>query len=142
MSCTSCGWSALTKQAVRRDLIAQAVMSWRLMTWESVQAGNRASKTRRYLQWWEHKLEQDAVASALQNLHHSVCFSFQSLLPLPRMDGSCLIFVAENKKACEQFKSVSRMAMSLKSYVKLTWGRGDHCNIVCGTQKQTKRKQQ
>ena len=31
------------------------------MTWELVQAGNRASKTGRYLQWWENKQEQDAV---------------------------------------------------------------------------------
>jgi len=39
------------------------------MTWALVQAGNRASKTRRYLQWWENKPEQDAVTSELQNSH-------------------------------------------------------------------------
>ena len=39
------------------------------MTWALVQAGNRASKTRHYLQWWESKPEQDAVTSMLQNLH-------------------------------------------------------------------------
>ena len=52
----------------------QTVTSWQLMTWGSAQAGDRASKTRRYLQWRGHKPEQDAVASALQNLHNSACF--------------------------------------------------------------------
>ena len=52
----------------------QTVTSWQLMTWGSAQAGDRASKTRRYLQWRGHKPEQDAVASALQNLHNSVCY--------------------------------------------------------------------
>ena len=77
MSCTSCGWSALTKQAVRRDLIAQAVMSWRLMTWESVQAGNRASKTRRCLQWGDSRPEWHAMTSAVCNSHNSarLCFA-------------------------------------------------------------------
>ena len=41
------------------------------MTWELAQAGNRASKTRHYLQWWVNKSEQDAATSALQNLYHS-----------------------------------------------------------------------
>jgi hypothetical protein len=31
------------------------------MTWGLAQAGNRASKTKRYLQWWENKPEQNAV---------------------------------------------------------------------------------
>ena len=44
------------------------------MTWGLAQAGDRASKTRCYLQWRENKPEQDAVASALQNLHNSVCY--------------------------------------------------------------------
>ena len=52
----------------------QTVTSWQLMTWGLAQAGDRASKTRCYLQWRENKPEQDAVASALQNLHNSVCY--------------------------------------------------------------------
>ena len=40
------------------------------MTWGQAQAGNRASKTRPYLQWWVNNSEQDAATSALQNLHH------------------------------------------------------------------------
>ena len=52
----------------------QTVTSWQLMNWGTAQAGNRASKTSRYLQWWENNPEQDAVSSALQNLHNSVCY--------------------------------------------------------------------
>ena len=44
------------------------------MTRETAQAGNRASKTGHYLQWWVNKSEQDAAISALQNLHHSAHF--------------------------------------------------------------------
>ena len=40
------------------------------MTCGQAQAGNRASKTRPYLQWWVNSSEQDAATSALQNLHH------------------------------------------------------------------------
>ena len=41
------------------------------MTWVLAQAGNRASKTRPYLQWWVNESEQDVRSSALQNLHYS-----------------------------------------------------------------------
>ena len=37
--------SALAKQIVCKGIIAKALVSWQLMTQESVQAGNRASKT-------------------------------------------------------------------------------------------------
>ena len=48
------------------------------MTWGQAQAGNRASKTRPYLQWWVNKSEQDVRSSALQNLHHSARFFCRS----------------------------------------------------------------
>ena len=40
-------------------------MSWQLMTRGSAQAGNRAGKTARYLQWQEHRPEWLAVTSAV-----------------------------------------------------------------------------
>ena len=39
------------------------------MTRGPVQAGNRASKTGRYLQWWDHGPECDAVISAECKVH-------------------------------------------------------------------------
>ena len=42
----------------------ETVMSWQLMTRGSAQAGNRASKTGRYLQWLENRPEWHAVTSA------------------------------------------------------------------------------
>ena len=44
------------------------------MTWGLAQAGNRASKTRRYLQWWDSEPEQDVMTSVLQNVHNSTLF--------------------------------------------------------------------
>ena len=41
------------------------------MTWEQAQAGNRASQTVRYLQWWENRSEWDAVTSAMDKWHNS-----------------------------------------------------------------------
>ena len=40
-------------------------MSWLLMTWAPVQAGNRASKTERHPQWWESWPERWAVTSGV-----------------------------------------------------------------------------
>ena len=49
------------------------------MTLASTQAGNRASKTWRYLQWQDSVPEQNAVASVQQNLRHSTfCFPGRS----------------------------------------------------------------
>ena len=79
MCCKLCRWLALTKQVVCKDPSAQAETSWQLMTWELVQAGNRASKTGRCLQWSENKSEQVAVSSDQQNLHNStLLFSMTS----------------------------------------------------------------
>jgi len=72
--CKLCWWLILAKQVVCKDPTVQTVTSWQLMNWGTAQAGNRASKTSRYLQWWENNPEQDAVSSALQNLHNSVCY--------------------------------------------------------------------
>ena len=44
------------------------------MTWGLAQAGNRAGRTGRYLQWWEREPEWDAVTSALQNPHDALSF--------------------------------------------------------------------
>ncbi len=52
------------------------MVSWQLTTWESAQAGNRASKTRRYLQWWDSKPEQngsDLWAAEPAQLHLFPC---------------------------------------------------------------------
>ena len=44
------------------------------MTWGLAQAGNRAGRTGRYLQWWEHGPEWNAVTPGLQNPHDSASF--------------------------------------------------------------------
>ena len=45
------------------------------MTWGLAQAGNRASKTGRYLQWWENRPEWGAMTSAVRNSRNSAHFS-------------------------------------------------------------------
>ena len=52
------------------------------MTWVLAQAGNRASKTRPYLQWWVNESEQDVRSSALQNLHYSASLIYLLLIAL------------------------------------------------------------
>ena len=46
------------------------------MTRGPAQAGNRASKTGHYLQWWEHGAEWDAVTAAVGNCHNSTLLHF------------------------------------------------------------------
>ena len=48
---------------------------------ELAQAGNRAGKTGRYLQWWDSVAEQTAAAPVTQKLynHHLPILSFSSL---------------------------------------------------------------
>jgi len=48
--------------------MAEAVMTWLIMTWGSAQAGDRTSKTERCLQWWDSKPEWSADASGADNL--------------------------------------------------------------------------
>ena len=59
------------------------MIAWQLMTWRLAQAGNRAGRTGRYLQWWESGPEWNAVTSALQNPHDTVSFSFGTCCLLP-----------------------------------------------------------
>ena len=40
------------------------------MIWKTAQAGNRASKTGRCLQWWDSVAERIAVASVQQKVHN------------------------------------------------------------------------
>ena len=54
------------------------------MTRAPAQAGNRASRTEHYLQWWEHSPEWNAVTSASRKRHDS---SF--VIP----SGLCLVCV-------------------------------------------------
>ena len=46
------------------------------MTWESAQAGNRASKTRRDLQWWDTEPELHAVTSDVHKMRDPIFFFF------------------------------------------------------------------
>ena len=63
------------------------------MTLASTQAGNRASKTRRYLQWQDSVPEQNAVASVQQNLRHSTfCIAERS------QESSARVFVLANAR--------------------------------------------
>jgi hypothetical protein len=74
MSCTLCRWLALAKQVACKAGTVQMVTAWQLRTWGTAQAGNRAGKTRHYLQWWESKPEQDVETSGLQNLDDCIFF--------------------------------------------------------------------
>ena len=58
------------------------------MTWAPAQAGNRASKTRPYLRWWDSKSEQDVVTSATQHIGHSTFY--YSLLLSGSQGGGCV----------------------------------------------------
>ena len=49
------------------------------MTWGLAQAGNRASKTGRYLQWWENRPEWGAMTSAVRNSRNSAHFIIRIL---------------------------------------------------------------
>ena len=51
---------------------------WQLMIWVSAQAGNRAGKTGRYLQWWDTRPECNAVTSTECKVHNSTFFSRHS----------------------------------------------------------------
>ena len=53
------------------------------MSWITVQAGNRASKTRHYSQWRDSKLERNAVISASQHTCNIILLSFCSLGFMP-----------------------------------------------------------
>ena len=50
-------------------------MAWQVMTRETAQAGNRASRTEHYLQWWENSPEWNAETSAADKRHNCSCFA-------------------------------------------------------------------
>ena len=66
--------------------MAKAVKSWQIMMWGLTQAGNRAGKTARYLQWQENRPEWLAVTSAVDNWYHST-FLHQWLAVTPVVDN-------------------------------------------------------
>ena len=74
MSCKLCRWLALTKLVVCKGPATQVATAWQLMTWGLAQAGNRAGRTGRYLQWWDSEPEWNAVTSALQNPYDAASF--------------------------------------------------------------------
>ena len=61
------------------------------MTWAPAQAGNRASKTRPYLRWWDSKSEQDVVTSTTQHMGHSTFLLYTAAMrrepAAPRLCG-------------------------------------------------------
>ena len=69
MQCVLCRRPALTKQVVCKVLWTQVEATWQLMAWKMAQAGSRASKTGRYLQWRGSRPEQGVMTPGLQNLH-------------------------------------------------------------------------
>ena len=64
-------------------------VAWQVMTREPAQAGNRASRTEHYLQWWENSPEWEAEVSAVEKRHNSGLFFFLSFsrLWLSFLDG-------------------------------------------------------
>ena len=58
MLCRLHGWIAPSKQIVCKGFVAQAAKSWHVKTGALTQAGNRASKSWRYLQCWDNNSEQ------------------------------------------------------------------------------------
>ena len=46
----ACGWTTHIKQVDCKDMMMQIVTTWQIMILRSVEAGNRADKTGRYLQ--------------------------------------------------------------------------------------------
>ena len=51
--------------------MSEGVASWWLMSWGTAQAGDRASQTGHYGQWWDRDAEQLVETSGRYNLHHS-----------------------------------------------------------------------
>ena len=66
------------------------------MTWGLAQAGNRAGRTGRYLQWWESEPEWNAVTSALQNPYDAASFL---LCLLRRLAGKTRSLLSPNAPA-------------------------------------------
>ena len=52
----------------------QIAAIWQLTTWGTAEAGNRASKTGRYLEWWDNGPECLAMTSGECKVHHNTLF--------------------------------------------------------------------
>ena len=59
------------KQVVCKVAVMQISAIWQLTTWGTAEAGNRASKTGRYLQWWDNEPECLAMTSGECKVHHN-----------------------------------------------------------------------
>ena len=70
-SASLCGCISPTKPISHKDPMSEGVASWWLMSWGTAQAGDRASQTGHYGQWWDRDTEQLADSSDRHNLHHS-----------------------------------------------------------------------
>ena len=75
-----CGCISPTKPMVHKDLTSEGAASWWLMSWGMAQAGDRASQTGLYGQWWDRDAEHLADTSDRHNLHHSSNFVFSFCL--------------------------------------------------------------
>ena len=58
--------------------MSEGVASWWLMSWGTAQAGDRASQTGHYGQWWDGDVEQLVDTSGRYNLHHSSFLLFSA----------------------------------------------------------------
>ena len=63
--------ASLPSKIVRKGILSKEGISWRLMTRALAQAGNRAGRTGRILQWWENATERSADASAVRKCYNS-----------------------------------------------------------------------
>ena len=59
------------KQVVCKVVVMQIAAIWQLTTWGTAEAGNRAGKTGRYLQWWDNGPECLAMTSGVCKVHHN-----------------------------------------------------------------------
>ena len=77
------------------------------MTWGQAQAGNRASKTGRCLQWWDSVAERIAVASVQQKVHN------YHLLFLVSVCIGVSVHTAEKMEDCGMGRGVKINEMSV-----------------------------
>ena len=61
-------------QVVCKVAVMQIAAIWQLTTWGTAEAGNRASKTGRYLEWWDNGPECLAMTSGECKVHHNTLF--------------------------------------------------------------------
>ena len=61
-------------QVVCKVAVMQIAAIWQLTTWGTAEAGNRASKTGRYLEWWDNGPECLAMTSGECKVHHNTLY--------------------------------------------------------------------